>query len=191
MNILGTNLSGWFIYQACVGWTVQWKTSLEAFPSNFEIGKQLLFFMFVEDTLFHFMHRLFHSKHAWLPLYKLHKKHHEHLQPLGMSAQYAHPIEHLISNFMPSFAGPCILGAKTHIHVVVLFGILRLYESLDGHSGYDFPWTVFRLIPFGGGPSYHYFHHTHNCGNYSSFTTIWDSILDSNKAYYEDKSKID
>ena len=86
INICGTNLLGWFIYQACVGWTVQWETDLDKYPGNWVTFKQTLFCLFMEDTLFHFAHRLFHSKSKWLPLYKIHKKHHEHLQPLGVSA---------------------------------------------------------------------------------------------------------
>ena len=85
---------------------------------------------------------------------------------------------------MPSFAGLWILGSHAHIHTVVVWGILRLIETLEGHSGYDFPWSMFRLIPFGAGPTYHYWHHTKNAGNYSSFMTLWDTVLDSNKDFF-------
>ena len=78
-----------------------------------------------------------------------------------------------------------IIGKNFHFSTWNLFGLLRLLETEESHSGYDFPWTMWRLIPFGTGAVYHYFHHTHNVGNYSSFFTVWDTVFDSNKDFYE------
>ena len=67
----------------------------------------------------------------------------------------------------------------------MVWGGIRLIETHDGHSGYEFPWSIFRLLPFGADATYHDFHHSKNVCNYSSFMTIWDTIFDTNKDYYQ------
>lgn len=66
-----------------------------------------------------------------------------------------------------------------------IFGLMRALEGVDGHTGYDFSFSPFRLIPFSSSARYHDFHHSHNLGNYSSFFTIWDTILGTNGDYYK------
>ena len=63
--------------------------------------------------------------------------------------------------------------------------MVRVGETLDGHCGYDFSFSPYRLIPLSGSAEYHDFHHSRNVGNYSSFFSIWDSVWGTNKAFYE------
>lgn len=65
------------------------------------------------------------------------------------------------------------------------WGVLRVYETHEAHSGYEPPCSMFRIIPFGLDASYHIFHHTKNVGNYSTFMTIWDTVFNTNQDYYE------
>jgi len=49
-------------------------------------------------------------------------------------------------------------------------------------------------MPFGTGAAYHAFHHSENIGNYHSFFSVWDTVLGSNKVFFdlvkeEEKSK--
>jgi sterol desaturase/sphingolipid hydroxylase (fatty acid hydroxylase superfamily) len=104
---------------------------------------------------------------------------------VSIAAEYAHPIEFAISNHWPFFSGLFLLGSKTHFSVLIIWSLFRLIETTDDHSGYEFPWSVFRLLPFGGDATYHDFHHSKNVGNYGSFTTIWDSLFNTNKEFYE------
>jgi len=60
---------------------------------------------------------------------------------------------------------------------------LRLLETYEGHSGYEFPWSMFRFLPFGGQSVYHDFHHSHNSGNYGSFFTYLDILFGTNKEF--------
>jgi len=69
--------------------------------------------------------------------------------------------------------------------------LIRLGEAIDGHSGYEFSWSPYRLLPLSTSAAYHDFHHTHNVGNYSSFFSIWDTVFNSNKAFYEFYAKKD
>lgn len=68
---------------------------------------------------------------------------------------------------------------------MMVWGLLRHYETHEAHSGYEFPWSIFRALPFTTAESYHAFHHSKNVGNYSTFFTVWDNVFDSNAEYYE------
>lgn len=56
-------------------------------------------------------------------------------------------------------------------------------ESIDGHCGYDFSWSPYRLLPFSCSAESHSYHHSHNIGNFASFFTYWDTIMGSDKSY--------
>ena len=86
---------------------------------------------------------------------------------------------------MPVAIGPLILGPKMHFVTAFTWYMLRIVESIDGHSGYEFSWSPFRILPFGSDYGYHAYHHSHNLGNYSSFFTVWDTVLGSNSDYYK------
>lgn len=156
--------------------------------------KQLILLVMFEDLFFHIFHRLLHCKWKYLPLYKLiHKTHHEFNETATISFAYAHPLEFVITNHYHMFFGCFILGKKLHIITYLLWGHLRICESVEAHSGYDLPipigvlfGNIYRLIPFlETPPSYHAYHHSKNVGNYSTFFTVWDTIFNSNKDYEE------
>lgn len=107
------------------------------------------------------------------------------MHPVSIASEYAHPLEFMFGNHYTSFLGLFLLGSRCHFWTLMQWGVIRVLETHDGHSGYEFPWSIFRLIPFGADGTYHIFHHTKNVGNYSSFMTIWDTIFDSNKDFYE------
>jgi len=66
----------------------------------------------------------------------------------------------------------------------MLWSFIRLGETLDAHSGYEFSWSPYRLLPFSTSASYHDYHHSHNIGNYSSVFLLWDSVFKTNKHYF-------
>jgi len=73
------------------------------------------------------------------------------------------------------FIGCKILGHRMHLATVAVWLCLRVFETIDGHCGYEFSWSPFRLLPFSGSSEYHNYHHSHNVGNYSSFFSYWDT----------------
>lgn len=140
----------------------------------------MLFMMFIEDLLFHLAHRLLH----WRAIYPyIHKIHHEYNSSVGIAAEYSHPIEFLFTSY-PSIAGAEILRSRMHTYTYFVWVVIRIWETVDGHCGYSFPWVPFRLFPLQSPGGYHEFHHSHNVGNYSSFFTIWDTLTGSNKSFY-------
>lgn len=54
---------------------------------------QLIFFAFATDTSFYWSHRLMHTKSLW----QYHKVHHSLKVPLGIGAEYAHPVTTLLN----------------------------------------------------------------------------------------------
>ncbi|OMJ82874.1 hypothetical protein SteCoe_16342 [Stentor coeruleus] len=158
----------------------QMNLKFEDLPSGLDLFCSVMFFLIVEDFSFYWGHRLFHT--PWM-YKKFHKKHHEYKISIGLASSYAHPVEFLFGNLLPVGLGPMILGPKCHIFAWFIWAIIRTFETVDGHSGYDFPWSPFRMIPFSAGAAYHGYHHSHNVGNFGSFLTFWDSLCGTNKSY--------
>lgn len=154
----------------------------ENVPTTLTLAGSLMFCMLCEDATFYFSHRFLHLR--WVYPY-IHKMHHEYSQTVGIASQYTHPVEFVLGNVIPTAVGPLILGPHMHLLTVFAWYALRIGESLDGHCGYEFSFSPYRLIPFSGSASYHDYHHSHNVGNYASFFQIWDTIFGTNKDYFQ------
>jgi len=148
------------------------------FPSIFEIIWQFAVFIIVNDTAFYWSHRMLH-----IPvLYKtIHKRHHQFAVSIGIAAEYAHPVEQIFSNSIPTILGPVLVGP--HIVTLWLWFFFRIWETVDAHSGYEFPITPFNWIPFFGGPDRHDFHHSNNTGNFGAFFIFWDTVMGTDRNY--------
>jgi sterol desaturase/sphingolipid hydroxylase (fatty acid hydroxylase superfamily) len=81
--------------------------------------------------------------------------------------------------------GPAVLGVRMHRAAVFGWYFFRGWEAIDGHSGYEFTWSPFRLFPFTVDGDYHYYHHTHNNGNYCSFLRLWDTVFGTNQGFFK------
>ena len=163
-----------------LGLTDEHSMAVEDLPDVQTFILSLVFFMLVEDFIFYWSHRALHIK-AIYPY--IHKMHHNHSSTVGIAAEYAHPLEYVFGNMFPTTVGPFILGYKSHFVTILAWYIFRYAENLDGHCGYDFSWSPFRLIPFSSGGEYHDYHHAANLGNYSSLFSIWDTVWGTNKDY--------
>ena len=152
-------------------------------PSPFEVIYQTVFFMLIEDFCFYWSHRLLH--HEMIYPY-IHKIHHEYVNVVSISSEFAHPLEYLFANILTTNIGPIILGKRVHYATFAMWLILRIGETCDGHSGYEFSWSPYRLLPFAGSSEYHNFHHLNTKGNFSSFFTYWDRLLGTvNPSYFK------
>jgi sterol desaturase/sphingolipid hydroxylase (fatty acid hydroxylase superfamily) len=135
----------------------------------------------VDDTLFYWAHRGLHES-KWL-YRNVHKKHHEFHFSIGLGTEYAHPLEDLLSNVLPPFAGPFLLGS--HITVCICFFAIKLWQSIDAHSGFrmPFPMTPWNILPGMDCVGAHDFHHSHNTGNYGGFFMFWDWLCGTDLTY--------
>ena len=179
-----SNILPFFIYQTLSYYKVMKHHSraIEDLPDGPTLALTLAFFMVCEDFAFYFSHRFLH----WNVIYPyIHKVHHEYNVTIGIAAEYAHPLEFMFGNLLPTALGPMILGPRTHMFTVFVWYTVRVGLTLDGHSGYDFSWSPYRMIPFSTGGEYHDYHHAANVGNYASNSAFWDYVFGTNKEYYK------
>ncbi|KAJ6104198.1 hypothetical protein N7523_010518 [Penicillium sp. IBT 18751x] len=148
------------------------------FPTIWTMAYQIAIFFVMEDTWHYFSHRALH----WGPLYKsIHKIHHQYSAPFGLAAEYASPIEVMILGF-GTVGCPivwCALTGDLHILTMYVWIVLRLFQAIDAHSGYEFPWSLHHFLPFWAGADHHDLHHEKFIGNYSSSFRWWDFLLDT------------
>lgn len=152
-------------------------------PSFWVYICQVIFMILCEDGSFYWGHRFLHQP-ALYP--HIHKIHHEFYDTIAISSEYAHPVEFLCANLIPLVFGAVLLGSHCHHLSFLVFVMLRLFETVESHGGYDFPWAVTRLLPFSITSKYHNYHHLKNTGNYGSWLILWDSICGTNSYYYDD-----
>lgn len=153
------------------------------FPSITTMAYQIALFFFMEDFWHYWAHRALH----WGPLYKrIHKLHHTYSAPFGLAAEYAHPLEIIILG-TGTVGGPllwCYLSSgNLHIITMYIWIILRLFQAVDAHSGYDFPWSLQHFLPIWSGADHHDYHHEKFSANYSTSFRIWDYIFGTEGSY--------
>ncbi|KAK5701405.1 C-4 sterol methyl oxidase [Elasticomyces elasticus] len=148
------------------------------FPTFFTMAYQIAIFFVLEDTWHYWMHRALH----WGPLYKnIHKIHHQYSAPFGLAAEYASPIEVMILG-LGTVSAPilwCAITKDLHILTMYIWIVLRLFQAIDAHSGYEFPYSLHHFLPFWAGADHHDTHHEKFVGNYSSSFRWWDKWLDT------------
>ena len=144
-----------------------------------ELAWQFLFFLVVEDTLFYWSHRLLHTPR----LYWIHKHHHQYTQTIGLTSQFVHPLEYVLSGTIPSTMGfqLLVLLCRVHYSTILIWVFYRLVQSYESHSGYTWSWNTLALIPFSVGSDHHDFHHAMNTGNYGSVFLFWDGYCGTQK----------
>lgn len=103
--------------------------------------------------LFDFQYFVWHLLHHKVPwLYKtFHKVHHKYTSTFALTTEYSGAWETLCLGFFAA-VNPLLLGC--HPMTEMLFFVLNIWLSVEDHSGYNFPWSTHRLVPFGlyGGP---------------------------------------
>lgn len=128
--------------------------------------------MLLEDALFYWSHRMLHDTRV----YKyFHKRHHEFHTPASLAAEYAHPFEAMVGNFIPFLAGPIVTGMG--MNEICAWFVVRMTKTAETHSGYMFPLAPFSIFPsWMITAAHHDFHHSQNKGYYGSFFRFWDML---------------
>ncbi|SGZ48958.1 CIC11C00000001399 [Sungouiella intermedia] len=141
------------------------------FPSWTKIALHLSIFFVLEDAWHYWFHRGLH----YGVFYKyIHKQHHRYAAPFGLAAEYAHPIEVALWVWEP-----WVFPLHLHLFTISLWICLRLFQAVDAHSGYEFPWSLHHIVPFWAGADHHDEHHHHFIGSYASSFRWWDFVLDT------------
>jgi len=163
--------------------TTPYRYDINTIPSYFEIFYQLILCMFTRDFIFYCTHRILHTKYFYS---KIHKIHHEYIETVCISATYSHFLEYIFANLLPSAIMPLILGKRMHLITYLIYICMVLHEIHEGHSGYTFPWSPHRILPFTFDAEFHIFHHWKYSGNYANYFSIWDRVFGTvNKSYIE------
>lgn len=72
--------------------------------------------------------------------------------------------------------------------------VLRLFQAVDAHSGYDFPWSLRHLstkyLPWLGwaGADHHDYHHEQTKGCYSTSFRHMDYLFGTEYSYHEKRA---
>ncbi|XP_078080540.1 cholesterol 25-hydroxylase-like protein [Mustelus asterias] len=128
--------------------------------------------------LFDFQYFVWHLLHHRVPwLYRtFHKVHHKYTATFALTTEHSGAWETLSLGFFAA-VNPVIL--RCHPLTELSFFVCNIWLSVEDHSGYDFPWSTHRLVPFGlyGGAPHHDLHHMKFKTNYAPYFTHWDKLL--------------
>ncbi|CAK6436294.1 unnamed protein product [Pipistrellus nathusii] len=122
-----------------------------------------------------FAWHVLHHRVPWL--YRtFHKVHHQHAPSFALATQYLSAWELFSLGFFDTVN---VALLRCHPLTVLVFHTLNIWLSVEDHSGYDFPWSTHRLVPFGwyGGVVHHDRHHSHFNYNFAPYFTHWDRLL--------------
>ncbi len=187
-NMLGPSIRSWLVNNAAmaagvvVSWPLLARSGIHAgpLPAWPVIVAELLFFVYLDDFLYYWMHRAMHGR--WLYRH-VHSWHHRIVTPWAVTGHYMHPLEYVLTGTV-ALVGPVLVGA--HVVTVWLWFAFRQWEAAEGHSGYDFPWTPTHLLPFNDGARHHDWHHARVKGNYAGYLTHVDRLFGTFAPGYAD-----
>ena len=74
---------------------------------------------------------------------RFHKQHHEYKNTINIAAEYATPVEAVLSNYMPMILPVVAIGMHPLVWVIFLWW--RLRRTYETHSGFSFEGTSSRL----------------------------------------------
>lgn len=136
------------------------------------------------DAMFYWSHRLLHHPR----IYKyVHKKHHQFHTPVGPSCAYEHIVEgvaQMLNWYVPmGIAG--WLNGDLHSSTLFYYHCFRWIETVDAHSGYEFPFSPFHVLPIFGGARMHDYHHRAFNGNFGA-SVFWDWFCGTDKGFWEE-----
>ena len=121
------------------------------------------------DFAFYWSHRAMHSKMLYA---RFHKQHHHFRGTVAAAAEFAGPTEMVLSNQVPTLG--LLLAIGSHPLVQAAWIVLRLTQTYEAHSGYEFDdsWLGWLGIT-ACESSHHDHHHTSNMGNFGAEHTDW------------------
>jgi len=144
-------------------------------PSFWTLMFEILAALMVYDALFFCFHLLFHK----VPyLYKrFHSEHHTMKAVRACEAIHLTFVEQVV-DVGCSIAAINLL--RCHPLSRALYNSVIVYLITELHSGYDFPWMMQNVVPFGlwAGSVRHDYHHCHGTRYYQKFFTYLDDLLD-------------
>ena len=125
----------------------------------------------IYDALFFLVHIVCHKN---MFLYKhVHATHHDH-EILTSRVSNRMTVSERVGLVLCANESLKVMGS--HPLTRLIFVPILLYWLMENHLGYDIPWGLNKIVPFGlvGGSSRHYKHHIHSHRYYEPFFTYID-----------------
>jgi sterol desaturase/sphingolipid hydroxylase (fatty acid hydroxylase superfamily) len=141
------------------------------------------FIIFFHDTYFYWMHRLMHHP---LLYERIHKVHHLSKDPTPWAAFAFHPSEAVLEL---AFVPMLIFTLPLHFSSLLILSLWQIIFNVMGHLGYEiFPRGMVRhpLFKWLNTSTNHNMHHKYVRCNYGLYFNIWDRIMNTNHAKYEE-----
>nr|XP_040019550.1 cholesterol 25-hydroxylase-like protein 1, member 1 [Gasterosteus aculeatus aculeatus] len=143
-------------------------------PTLYKVIIDGLAVLLLFDTQYYIWHFIHHKQPQ---LYRfMHATHHEYVAPFSWCTQLL-SIPELMSVGLWSNQDPILL--RCHPLTTWCVTVFSIWMSVEDHIGYDLPWTLNHLVPFGllGGAPAHDMHHQRPSSNYAPFFCHWDRIF--------------
>lgn len=125
----------------------------------------------IEDAWHYMAHRSLHAKWAYA---KIHHIHHRYTTPFGPAANFAHPIETFWTGFGTLLP---VLILRPHLSTMLIWVVVRQWQAISVHVGFELPWRPSRFLPILGGARFHDVHHQKFTCNYAPTFIWWDRVL--------------
>ncbi|KAK9823392.1 hypothetical protein WJX72_002452 [[Myrmecia] bisecta] len=151
---------------AVADWFYPRRSLPDTAPGLLQLAGQVLSALLVYDALFTVVHLLCH-KVPWLYRH-IHAKHHTKPVQRACEAVRLSAAEEIL-DVGCSVAALNLL--KCHPMARLVYNIVIVYLITELHSGYDFPWSLENVVPFGlwAGSRRHEAHHRHGRLYYQKF----------------------
>lgn len=145
-----------------------------AAPSWSGLWGQVLLSVFAYDFVFFFIHVGLHKAKSlrWIR----HSKHHS-MSPLIATEVLDHSFADGTLQVMTNVLVLNLL--RSHPLARACHNVVITYLLTELHAGYDAPWMLHRVVPFGlmGGPNRHEVHHRSGAHNFQQFFTYLDNMF--------------
>ena len=143
-------------------------------PTVTQIFGHLVASFILYDLLFFGVHYILHKN---LKLYHIfHKHHHDHKYVHSKITNQLHIVERIA---LVLSANQALRIMHAHPLTRMIFVPFFIGWITENHCGYDLPWTLDKVVPFGlvGGSPAHFAHHQYGERNYQPFFTYIDRYL--------------
>ena len=168
----GINWVGLAVVTVAASPGIEWLFPPRAIPGLMTIVVYFAVSFLLDDLWFYAYHRTLHSSPG---LYKrFHKPHHVFTAPFAWTSHAVHPVEMMLQS-IGALCGPLLFGFGREL--LWLWLVVRQWQGVLDHTGYELPVDPIGWIPGVGGTKFHDEHHQYFNANYASCFSFIDDIF--------------